>query len=158
MLSGFVFGARSFKPGPGRTAHRVGQRSSRSSSARWPGPRRSSSATTSTTRRGYRFVDCLDTGEGSCAAAGTADPTRNRFLFGRQDPKILSLTLRQTFVFAPRLTLQIYAQLFTAGSHYTDFAEASARAGERIDLDDLTTASRSRRGGQPRLPRGGAST
>jgi hypothetical protein len=60
------------------------------------------------------------------------------FLFGKQDPKIFSLTLRQTFVFAPRLTLQIYAQLFSAGSHYSGFAVAPANAGERIDIDQLS--------------------
>ena len=88
--------------------------------------------------QGPRYVDCLDTGQANaCAAAGTGDSTTNTFLLAQQDPKIFSLTLRQTFVFAPRLTLQIYAQLFSAGSHYYDFAEASARAGQRIDLDQV---------------------
>ena len=88
--------------------------------------------------QGYRYVDCLSSGGGGCAAAGVGDPSRNVFLFGKQDPKIFSLTLRQTFVFAPRLTLQIYAQLFSAGSHYSGFAVAPANAGERIDLDQLS--------------------
>jgi Domain of unknown function (DUF5916)/Carbohydrate family 9 binding domain-like len=136
VLSGLVFGARSFKQGPGAPLTAWGTeltlfvRPVAWSETQLIGHYEHNP-------QGYRFVDCLDTGVGSCAAAGTADSTRNRFLFGRQDPKIFSLTLRQTFVFAPRLTLQIYAQLFSAGSHYTEFAEASARAGERIDIDTL---------------------
>jgi hypothetical protein len=78
----------------------------------------------------------------ACRAAGVGDPYRNEFVFAVQDPKVVSLTLRQTFVFAPKLTLQFYAQLFSAGSHYSHFAVASARAGERLDLDQLTPVNR----------------
>ena len=92
--------------------------------------------------QGHRYVDCVDTGADSCKGTGVGDPYRNQFLLALQDPKFFSLTLRQTFVFAPKLTLQIYAQLFSAGSHYSDFAVASARAGERLDLDQLTPSSR----------------
>jgi hypothetical protein len=87
--------------------------------------------------QGQRWVDCLGTLEGSCRQAGNDDPFRNKFLFARQDPQILSLTLRQTFVFTPRLTLQIYAQFFTAGSHYHDFSQTFAAAGQRIQLSQL---------------------
>jgi len=137
VLSGFVFGARSFKQGPGEQLTAWGTeltlfvRPVAWSETQLIGHYEHNP-------QGYRYVDCLDTGEGSCAAAGVADSTRNWFLFARQDPKIFSLTIRQTFIFAPRLTLQIYAQLFSAGSHYTDFAEASATAGQRIDLEQLT--------------------
>src|SRR5262249_438488 len=87
--------------------------------------------------QGQRYVDCLGTLEGSCREAGYDDPFRNKFLFARQDPQISSLTLRQPFVFPPRLTLQIYAQFFTAGSHFHDFSQAFASAGERIQLSQL---------------------
>jgi Domain of unknown function (DUF5916) len=136
VLSGVVFGARSFKQGPGSPLTAWGTeltlfvRPVAWSETQLIG-------TYEHNPQGYRYVDCLDTGSGSCAEKGVDDAYRNQFLFARQDPKILSLTLRQTFVFAPRLTLQIYAQLFSAGSHYTEFATASARAGERIDLDQL---------------------
>ena len=92
--------------------------------------------------QGHRYVDCVDTGADSCKGTGVGDPYRNQFLLALQDPKFFSLTLRQTFVFAPKLTLRIYAQLFSAGSHYSDFAVASARAGERLNLDQLTPSSR----------------
>ena len=137
VLSGFVFGARSFKQGPGEPLTAWGGeltlfvRPVAWSETQLIGHYEHNP-------QGHRYVDCLDTGKDSCAGSGSGDTYRNRFLFGRQDPKFFSLTLRQTFVFAPRLTLQIYAQLFSAGSHYTEFAEASAKAGERIDLDQLT--------------------
>jgi len=136
VLSGVVFAARSFKQGPGAPLTAYGTdltlfvRPVAWSETQLIGHYERNP-------QGYRYVDCLDTGKDSCAAAGVADSYRNTFLFGRQDPQIFSLTLRQTFVFAPRLTLQVYAQLFSAGSHYSEFAEASARAGERIDIDQL---------------------
>jgi len=136
VLNRFVFGARSFKQGPGGPLTAWGTeltlfiRPVAWSETQLIGHYEHNP-------QGYRYVDCLGTGQGVCAEKGVDDTHRNRFLFARQDPKILSLTLRQTFVFASRLTLQIYAQLFSAGSHYTEFATASARAGERIDLDQL---------------------
>jgi hypothetical protein len=41
-------------------------------------------------------------------------------LFGRQRGQNLSVTLRSTYTFSPRLTLQAYAQLFVAAVHYAD--------------------------------------
>jgi hypothetical protein len=136
VLSGFVFGARSFHQGPGEPQSAWG-----TELTLWVRPVAWSETQLighyENNPQGPRYVDCLATGSSSCQAAGVGDTTRNRFLFARQDAEILSFTLRQTFVFAPRLTLQLYAQFFTAGSHYHDFAIASARAGERIDLDTL---------------------
>ena len=136
VLSGFVFFARSFRQGPGEPQSAWG-----TELTLWLRPVAWSETQLighyEDNPQGHRYVDCLDTGAGSCRSAGLGDPTRNRFLFGRQDAQILSLTLRQTFVFTPRLTLQLYGQFFTAGSHYHDFAEASAAAGERIDLAAL---------------------
>ncbi|HET9036671.1 MAG TPA: DUF5916 domain-containing protein [Myxococcaceae bacterium] len=136
VLSGVVFAARSFKQGPGAALTAWGTdltlfvRPVAWSETQLIGHYEHNP-------QGYRYVDCLGTGEGVCAERGVNDSYRNQFLFARQDPQFVSLTLRQTFVFAPRLTLQIYAQLFSAGSHYTEFATASARSGERIDLDQL---------------------
>lgn len=141
VLSGFVFAARGFPQGPTPVLHAWGSeltlfvRPVAWSETQLIGHYEHNP-------QGHRFVDCLDTGTGSCEAAGVGDPHRNQFLFAVQDPKFLSLTVRQTFVFAPKLTLQIYAQLFSAGSHYSDFAVGSARAGERLDLDQLTLSSR----------------
>ncbi len=39
-------------------------------------------------------------------------------LFGFQDPAFLSVTLRQQLVLSPRLTLQVYAQLFSEAVRY----------------------------------------
>jgi hypothetical protein len=39
----------------------------------------------------------------------------------REEPR--GFTLRTTYTFAPRLTLQGYAQLFLASGHYTDFTQ-----------------------------------
>ncbi|HVY45297.1 MAG TPA: DUF5916 domain-containing protein [Minicystis sp.] len=42
------------------------------------------------------------------------------YLFGKQRGQNLSVTLRSTYTFTPRLTLQAYAQLFVAAVHYDD--------------------------------------
>jgi hypothetical protein len=46
-----------------------------------------------------------------------------QFLFGKLDAKSVGITLRTTYTFAPRLTLQGYAQLFLASGHYTAFTQ-----------------------------------
>jgi hypothetical protein len=90
--------------------------------------------------QGARWVDCLNqTGSAeNCQGTGLGDRTRNTFIFGREDAQNVSLTLRQTFVFTPRLTLQIYGQLFSAGGHFDRYYSASAAAGERIHISQLT--------------------
>ena len=45
-----------------------------------------------------------------------------RYVFGRQRAKNWGMTLRATYTFTPRLTLQAYAQLFLASIHYDDFS------------------------------------
>ncbi len=45
-------------------------------------------------------------------------------LFGTQDPTTLSITLRQQVVLTPRLTFQVYAQLFSGAVHYGRFWSA----------------------------------
>ncbi|HVP62189.1 MAG TPA: DUF5916 domain-containing protein [Myxococcaceae bacterium] len=136
VLSGYVYLARTFRQGPGEPQSAWGTELTLlfRPFAWWE---TQLIGKYDDNPQGPRWVDCLDTGQKSCQAAGGGDPYRNRFLFARQDPQVLSFTLRQTFVFTPRLTLQIYAQFFTAGSHYHDFAEAYAAGGERIDLASL---------------------
>jgi len=42
------------------------------------------------------------------------------YLFGKLDAKNVSVTLRASYTFAPRLTLQAYAQAFLASGHFSD--------------------------------------
>ncbi len=60
-----------------------------------------------------------------------------RHLFGDLDPRAMSLTLRQLLVLTPRLTLQAYAQVFSAYGRYGPFYEASAGPNRRLLLTDL---------------------
>jgi hypothetical protein len=55
------------------------------------------------------------------AALGTSP-----YLFGHLDAKSLGATLRTTYTFLPRLTLQAYAQLFLASGHYSGFTQFQA--------------------------------
>ncbi|WP_338872212.1 carbohydrate binding family 9 domain-containing protein [Myxococcus stipitatus] len=60
------------------------------------------------------------------------------FLLGELESQFLSLTLRQQWVLTPRLTLQGYAQLFTAHGTYGPFFTATSDArNRRIRLDSL---------------------
>jgi hypothetical protein len=68
---------------------------------------------------GARYVDTLPD-------LDAADPSRQHFLFGLQDSQNFSATLRQTIVFTPTLTLQAYAQLFSAFAHYPMYFEGDA--------------------------------
>ena len=137
VLSGVVFGARSFRQGPTEPLTALG---TRADALRPAGGlvRDAAHRALRAQPAGLPVRRLPRHGRGLLRRGRRRGLVPEPFLFGRQDPKIFSLTLRQTFVFAPRLTLQIYAQLFSAGSHYTEFAQASARAGERIDLDTLT--------------------
>jgi hypothetical protein len=58
-------------------------------------------------------------------------------LFGRQEAASVGATLRATYTFTPRLTLQAYAQVFLASVHYDGFSTSSARV---VHLDDLVAA------------------
>ena len=141
LLSGFVYAARTFKQGPGPAQTAWGTELTLFVRP-WPWWETQLIGKYDHQPQGQRWVDCLNTLEPSCAQAGTGDPFPNRLLFAAQDAEDLSLTVRQTFVFAPRLTLQIYAQLFSAGSHYHDYADAFAAAGQRIDLATLRPIAR----------------
>lgn len=62
------------------------------------------------------------------------------YLFGRQLAQSVSLTLRSTYTFTPRLTLELYAQAFLAAEAYSEVSAFPAPASgsrPRIGLDDL---------------------
>jgi hypothetical protein len=67
----------------------------------------------------------LDRGEIRYAA--TAE--NGDYLFGRLNARSLGVTLRSTYTFTPRLTLQAYAQLFLSARHYSDFASFTPTPG-----------------------------
>lgn len=87
---------------------------------------------------GARYVACSS---GPCSAAGVDAPETNTFLFGQRDVQALSLTLRQTFIFSPRLTLQVYAQFYSAGGYHPAYYQAKAFTGERVAMDALQRLS-----------------
>lgn len=58
--------------------------------------------------------------------------------FGRLHARSAGATLRASYTFTPRLTLQAYAQLFLGAWHYTDFATADTASGARIRLSELS--------------------
>jgi hypothetical protein len=59
-----------------------------------------------------------------------------QYFFGDLRSEYLSLTLRQQWVVTPKLTLQAYAQLFTAFGRYGAFYEAQASDSPiRVDRD-----------------------
>jgi hypothetical protein len=65
--------------------------------------------------------------------------TANQYLFGELDAKSLGVTLRTTYTFTPRLTLQGYAQLFLASGHYSHFTQYQANGPkEVVRLGNLT--------------------
>jgi hypothetical protein len=69
----------------------------------------------------------------------TEDDTSRRYLTGTLEAVSLGATLRATWAFTPRLTLQAYGQLFLAAVSYGSFREYVAAPGDRpaIALDDL---------------------
>lgn len=56
---------------------------------------------------------------------------------GTLTPRVLSATLRQTFVVSPRLSLTSYAQLFTESRRFGQLFEGSLGDGDYLDLHDL---------------------
>ena len=49
----------------------------------------------------------------------------NTYFFGEQDARSFDVTLRGTYTFTPRLTLQLYTQVFLAAGHYGQILAAS---------------------------------
>lgn len=71
------------------------------------------------------------------------DDNSIRYLFGRLEAQSLGLTLRATYTFSQRITLQAYGQAFLASEDYTDYSSYPADpANPRpvIHLADLTPA------------------
>ena len=83
---------------------------------------------------------------------GAGDPTatfdrsvatlqQREYLIAQQHARSISATLRATYSFTPHLTLQGYAQLFTAGISYGPALRAAVEAGRRtVRLDELRPA------------------
>ena len=80
-------------------------------------------------------------------SVGPYDP----YLFGKLEAKNFSATLRATYTFTPRLTLQAYAQAFLASGHFSDLRAlgtlpaapgAAPRApGSTVTLSQLAAAA-----------------
>jgi hypothetical protein len=65
-------------------------------------------------------------------------PIAGMYVFGKLDAKSLGTTVRATYTFAPRLTLQAYGQLFLASGHYSQFSFfRSVTPGAVVHLDAL---------------------
>jgi hypothetical protein len=82
-----------------------------------------------------------DFGEPRFAGTGTNPGER---LFGKLSAGSVGATLRATYTFTPRLTLQVYAQLFLAFKHYDDFMLFNAppnELGPTVHLADLRPTS-----------------
>jgi hypothetical protein len=60
--------------------------------------------------------------------AGTA--ASGDYIFGRLAARSLGATLRATYTFTPKLTLQAYTQVFLAAKHYSDFSAFTPSAAE----------------------------
>jgi hypothetical protein len=88
--------------------------------------------TTNYTTGESRFV-----GTGPSLATGGAP---GDYLFGKLTARSFGTTLRATYTFTPRLTLQTYAQLLLASGHYTDFSifqAPGAAPGAEVRLSSL---------------------
>ena len=87
----------------------------------------------------YRYAWQADTSDG--------DP----YWFGKLTAKNLSATLRATYTFTPRLTLQAYAQAYVASGHFSDLrgvglttsstGMVTRMAGQKVYLSDLGAAA-----------------
>ncbi len=67
--------------------------------------------------------------------------TPDELVFGEQAARSLSTTVRASYTFTPRLSLQLYSQLFLAAEHYTQFTSYQVQPGmprPRIRLGELT--------------------
>jgi hypothetical protein len=59
------------------------------------------------------------------------------YIFGRLLANSVGGTLRATYTFTPKLTLQTYAQLFLASGHYSDLKMLPRQPGRLVRLADL---------------------
>jgi hypothetical protein len=82
----------------------------------------------------------LDIGEYRYAWLSSTDPITSTY-FGKLDAKNVSVTLRASYTFTPRLTLQAYGQAFLTSGHFTDVRMLSPAAGTVVHLSDLALAA-----------------
>lgn len=67
------------------------------------------------------------------------DATTGDNIFGRQDARAIGITVRTTYAFTPRATLQLYAQLFGESVTYRDYGRTSASQREVLIADLVPT-------------------
>jgi hypothetical protein len=85
------------------------------------------------------FIPTLTVEEGEPRLAWHAVTMPGVYILGRLSARNVGATLRASYTFTPRLSLQTFAQLFLAAEHYTDFRTAPvAAAPSRVRLGDLT--------------------
>lgn len=68
------------------------------------------------------------------------DPGAGHYITGALHSEFVSMLLRQLWVLTPELTLQLYAQLFSAQGHYGPFFSIDRSPGQTIRLADLVGA------------------
>jgi len=68
----------------------------------------------------FELLPMLTYNRGEPRFVGTG-PIAGEYVFGHLEAASAGATLRSTYTFAPRLTLQAYAQLFLASGHYSGF-------------------------------------
>lgn len=72
------------------------------------------------------------------SASDALDAQQTSHTFGRQRASSAGVTLRTSYTFTPRLSLQTYTQLFLTAEHYDSFFDAPGGTGVRVRLADLT--------------------
>jgi hypothetical protein len=90
--------------------------------------------------------DLLPTGSYDFGEPRYAGPGANpgESLFGKLTAAAVGATLRATYTFTPKLTLQVYAQLFLAYKHYDQLSSFTAQLGQLgpvVRLADLRPAA-----------------
>ncbi|HTA19845.1 MAG TPA: DUF5916 domain-containing protein [Polyangia bacterium] len=68
------------------------------------------------------------------------DPNTLDYVFGKLQAVSVGATLRVNYTFAPRLSLQTYAQAFLASGHFADLRLNAAIGGQKIRISDLEAA------------------
>ena len=87
-------------------------------------------------------------------SVGPYDP----YLFGKLAAKNVSVTLRVSYAFTPRLTLQAYAQAFLASGHFSDLRAVGMLPPRRARRRTSRAASSTSPSSPPRRPSFPAST
>jgi hypothetical protein len=93
-------------------------------------------------RLGARWVDtyCSPTDTDTLCTDVDPSATTPYAVFGSQDAQFLSLTLREQYVITTRLSLQVYAQLFSGVVLYGPFYSVNLTGATRISSSDVTPA------------------